>query len=189
MRTGTPGLPIDPDLPAEQPRRSRRAARALQRRWDILLVIALGGALGSAARYAVAEALPHQTGRFPWSTVVVNLSGGFLLGLLMVFVLDVWPPTRYVRPFVGVGILGGFTTFSTYMDDTRALLASGEAGAAAVYLFGTLLVGLLAVWLGIVCGRLIARLERRVTTPPGFRTPPGARPEHSAPPVTKWSER
>ena len=74
--------------------------------------------------------------------------GSFLLGVLMVFVLDVWPPHRYVRPFLGVGVLGGYTTFSTYMLDTRACWRRG-AGDAFSYLFGTLLAG----WPR--CGRVV----------------------------------
>lgn len=159
-------LPIDPDLPVEQPRLGHRLRNALRDRWDILAVIAGGGALGSAARYGVGEALPHDVGGFAWSTVAVNLCGGFLLGFLMVFVVDVWPPTRYVRPFLGVGILGGFTTFSTYMVDTRAMVTSGPPTGAALYLFGTLVLGLAAVWLGIggARGLVQARHRRRVAS-------------------------
>jgi len=157
--TATARLPVDPDLPTDQPRLGHRAGRLLRNRWDILAAISGGGALGSAARYGVAEALPHQPGQIAWATVAVNVSGGFLLGLLMVFVVDVWPPTRYVRPFLGVGILGGFTTFSTYMVDTRNLLVSGRPSEAALYLLGTLLVGLVAVWLGMAFARTISRMR------------------------------
>lgn len=172
---GTPqprsvSLPVDPDLPAARPAALRRALRSLRRRADILAVISAGGALGSAARYGVAEALPHQADQLPWSTVSVNLAGSFLLGLLMVLVLDVWPPTRYVRPFLGVGVLGGFTTFSTYTLDVRTLLAHGEPGTASLYLFGTLAAGLLAVWLGIGTARGLGRLQHRLAHPPDAGT-------------------
>ena len=79
----------------------------------------------------------------------------------MVFVIDVWPSTRYLRPFLGVGLLGGYTTFSTYMLDTRSLIAEGEMERAGLYLFGTLLAGLVAVWIGIVIGRTMILLMRR----------------------------
>lgn len=154
-------LPIDPDLPSAQPRAVRRVVRALRHRWDILAAISAGGALGSAVRYAVAEAIPHAPGQIPWSTVAINLTGGFLLGLLMVFVLDVWPPTRYVRPLVGIGVLGGFTTFSTYTVETRDLLVAGQPASAATYLLITLLGGLLTVWLGIICARGLSGLAHR----------------------------
>ena len=136
-------------------------AKTFRERWDVLLVIAVGGAIGSVARYGLGIALPHLPGDVAWSTMTENVSGAFALGLLMVFVVEAWPSTRYLRPFVGVGVLGGFTTFSTYMLDTRALLAAGNEGAAAGYLLGTLVLGLLAVWLGIVLGRLTLELQRR----------------------------
>lgn len=81
----------------------------------------------------------------------------------MVFVLDVWPPQRYLRPFLGVGLLGGYTTFSTYMLDSRHLLAEDQIATAFTYLGGSLLAGLAAVWLGIASARLAASgsLRRR----------------------------
>jgi CrcB protein len=88
----------------------------------------------------------------------------------MVFVLDVWPSQRYVRPFLGVGVLGGYTTFSTYMLDARLLLGEGQVLTAFAYLGGSLLAGLLAVWAGIASARLIAlrprRSRRRHLAPP-----------------------
>ena len=154
-------LPVDPDLPAVAPRVRPGSRRALADRWDILLVIAAGGALGSLARWGIDEAWPHLAGRLAWSTLLENVSGAFALGVLMVLVIDVWPSTRYVRPFLGVGLLGGYTTFSTYMLDTRSLIAEGEMERAGLYLFGTLLAGLVAVWIGIVIGRTMILLMRR----------------------------
>lgn len=138
----------------------------LRERGDILLVVAAGGALGSLARWALGEAVPHAPGELPWATWLENVSGAFLLGALMVMVLEVWPPHRYLRPFWGVGVLGGFTTFSTYMLDTRTLLAEGRPGAALGYLVGTLVVGLVAVALGVLLARTLlgpgrARRRRR----------------------------
>jgi fluoride exporter len=130
-------------------------------RWDVLLVIAAGGALGSLARWAVNEAMPPQVDGVPWATAVENVSGGLVLGALMVLILDFWPPSRYLRPFVAVGILGGYTTFSTYMLDTRDLLAAGRVPAAAGYLFGTLLAGLIGVGLGVMAARYVAGAAQR----------------------------
>ena len=123
---------------------------------DVLLAISAGGALGSLARWGVGELLPWSGDGFPWATFVENLSGGFLLGVLMVFVLDVWAPRPYLRPFLGVGVLGGYTTFSTYMLETHDLLAGGQPALAATYLFGTLVAGILAVWLGVGSARLVS---------------------------------
>lgn len=139
----------------------RRPLAALRSRWDVLLVISAGGALGSLARWGVGELLPWSGDGFPWATFAENLSGGFLLGVLMVFVLDVWAPRRYLRPFLGVGLLGGYTTFSTSMLEAHDLLAAGEVTPAMLYLFGTLVAGLLAVWLGIASARFAVRLARR----------------------------
>jgi CrcB protein len=157
------GLPLDADVEAraddgaaEQVSFARQARAVLVSRWDILSVIAAGGALGSLGRWSLGEALARPGSGFPWATFVENLSGGFALGLLMVLVLDVWPPSRYVRPFFGVGVLGGYTTFSTYLLDTRELVAADRLPVAVVYLFGTLAAGLVAVWSGILLARLLA---------------------------------
>ncbi len=144
------GFPVDPDVTSDDvatvPGRARRLVRD---RRDILLVIALGGALGAAARYGLAQALPHSLGAFPWSTLVANVAGCLTIGVLMVIVVERLPSSRLVRPFFGTGVLGGFTTFSTYAVDTRALLAAGRPTLAAAYLLGTLVLGLLAVVVGL----------------------------------------
>jgi fluoride exporter len=153
----------------------RRACRVLRERRDILAVIAIGGAMGSIARWGLGEALPHGSASFAWSTLIENVSGALLLGVLMVLVLDVWSTTRYVRPFFGVGVLGGYTTFSTYMLDARGLLAAGRFGPALAYLGTTLVAGMVAAWVGIALGRLLiqgglraaaARRRRRETPVP-----------------------
>jgi len=167
-------MSIDSDLPARLPL-GRHASSVIRERWDILGVIAVGGAVGSAARYGAGVLWPHDPSQIAWSTFAVNVVGGFLLGLLMVFVGDVWPPHRYVRPFLGVGVLGGFTTFSTYMLDTHAIFVAGRPPIAMVYLLGTLVVGLVAVWLGIAAGRGAAALLRAGGrgADPGPVEPPG----------------
>jgi fluoride exporter len=140
---------------------SPRVPRLLVERWDILAVVSVGGALGSLGRWGVGELLPGRVSGFPWATFVENVSGAFALGVLIVFLLDVWPPNRYLRPFLGVGLLGGYTTFSTYMLETRDLVATEQLGTALVYLFGSVLAGLVAVWLGIATARYAVRSPRR----------------------------
>lgn len=137
----------------------RRRRRDRQR--DVVAAIALGGGLGSTARYLIATALPVRPGHFPWSTFLINMAGCFALGVLMVFVLEIWPPHRYARPFLGIGVLGGFTTFSTFAVETRGLVAHGAWGLAAAYALGSLAGGLAAVWCGGALARLIARRPRR----------------------------
>lgn len=140
---------------------SRRVRRVVRTRWDLLLVVAAGGALGAAGRFGAAKALPSAPDEFPWSTFLVNATGCLLLGLLMVCALDVWPTSRYLRPFLGIGLLGGFTTFSTYALETRNLVAEHQQQLAGVYLVGSVAAGLTAVWLGVAVGRLTVRVLRR----------------------------
>lgn len=140
---------------AVAPREGRR--RGVSARWDVLLAISAGGALGSLARWGVGELVPWSGDGFPWATFLENVSGAFALGVLVVFLLDVWPPSRYLRPFLGVGLLGGYTTFSTYMLEARELLVGDQAAIAMAYVVGSLLGGLLAVWLGIESARLAVR--------------------------------
>jgi fluoride exporter len=136
--------------------------------WDILAVVSAGGALGSLGRWGVSRALPHAEGQVAWATSLENLSGALLLGLLMALVLGVGAPSRYLRPFLGVGVLGGYTTFSAYMLDTRALLAAHHLPAALGYLLGTLVGGLAAVWAGLAAGRgLLAASGRGRPEGPG----------------------
>jgi CrcB protein len=162
-------LPVDPDVTSDDlpvRRRHPRLRDLVRDRADVVAAIAVGGALGSLGRWAVAELVPHDAGSFAWSTFTVNVTGALLLGLLMAFMVDVLAGTRYVRPLLGVGVLGGWTTFSTYMLDTRAMLADGRVPAALLlYLGGTLVVGLVCVWLGLAGGRgaiaVLGRAHRR----------------------------
>lgn len=154
-------LPVDPDLPAPDSVGAfiRRSRRVRPRRWDIVLVVGAGGALGAAARWWLNELWPTAPGSFPWSTFVENVSGSLVLGALMVFLLEVWRPLRYARPFLGVGVLGGFTTFSTYTSDTGALLRDGHQPMALVYLFATVALALLGCWSGIIVARVATGLS------------------------------
>ena len=138
-----PGFPVDSDVTPEAdvpPPRIHTAA---------ILAVAAGGAIGALARWALAEALPHDVGSFPWSTLVANVLGCFLIGVLMVLVIERWPHHPVVRPFFGTGILGGFTTFSTYSVDTRDLLAAGHPATALTYVVGSVVLGLAAVIAGL----------------------------------------
>jgi CrcB protein len=164
--TPPPELPLDPDTAFEAPSvvEAIEPVEQSARRWDIALVVAAGGALGGGARYLLNVAWPTGTGHFPWATFVENVVGCFLLGSLMVLLLDVWPPTRYGRPFLGVGVLGGFTTFSTYTAETDALLRRGQVPMALTYFFGSLAVGLLATWIGLNLTRTLAGVRRREST-------------------------
>ena len=130
--------------------------------WDVALTIAIGGALGAVARYAIAAGWPHAPAGFPWATFVINVSGCLLIGALMVVLTEVvGRPHRLVRPFLGVGVLGGFTTFSTYTVETQHLLAVGRPVLALAYLFGTVGAALVAAQVGIIAARYLTRPRHR----------------------------
>ena len=151
-------LPIDPDL--DLPEDTSDDGLRSHVRPGILAAIAAGGALGGAVRYLIEQALPAARDGFPWATFGINVSGSLALAALLVFVLEIWPPTRYVRPFAAIGFLGAYTTFSTWMVETAELVAHGRPGVAVGCLAGSLLAGLAAVSLGLVLGRAV--LARRV---------------------------
>ncbi|MFJ3090983.1 fluoride efflux transporter CrcB [Streptomyces sp. NPDC086838] len=109
-------------------------------------VVALGGAVGASARYGAGLLWPTATGTFPWTTLVVNVVGCAVIGVFMVIISEVWAAHRLVRPFFGTGVLGGFTTFSTYAVDIERLVSKDRAGTGLVYLGVTLLAALAAVW-------------------------------------------
>jgi fluoride exporter len=124
------------------------------------LAVAVGGLIGALARYALASAWPVQPAAMPWSTLVINVSGCLLIGLLLVRLLEAGSAHPLWRPFLGTGVLGGYTTFSTYAVESRTLLADGRIGLAVLYLAGTAVMALLAVQLGVIGGRWLAAARR-----------------------------
>ncbi|PKW26787.1 fluoride efflux transporter FluC [Phycicoccus duodecadis] len=121
----------------------------------LLGAVAAGGVLGSLGRWAVGLALPHTAGGMPWATVVVNVTGAFAMGLLVAFLVDRPGVHRLLRPFVGVGMLGGWTTFSTLAVDVVQLGAADRVPVLLGYLVGTLVVGVAAVGAGAALGRRV----------------------------------
>lgn len=110
----------------------------------LLVVVAAGGALGSLGRYAVAVALPHDPAELPVATLLVNVLGCLLLGVLV----GGWPRARWVRPFLGTGVLGGFTTFSAFALETDRLIDRRPVIALA-YVGLSLLLGLAGAAAGL----------------------------------------
>ncbi|MFG3250098.1 fluoride efflux transporter FluC [Streptomyces sp. NPDC048187] len=125
----------------------------------VVAVVALGGGTGAAARHAASLWWPTPAGGFPWTTFWVNVVGCALIGVFMVAVTEVWSVHRLVRPFFGTGVLGGFTTFSTYAVDSRSLFADGRATTGLAYLAATPVAALTAVSLAAWATRRV--LERR----------------------------
>ena len=168
MRDDDTVIPIDPDLSPTDPgepilgRRRRLPRRRHDRaRPDVLAVIALGGMLGATARFKLAEALPTREGRFPWATFWTNLTGSFLLGFVLILLFERFPPTRYVRPFLATGILGAYTTMSTYTVETALLIKDGHPRTALLYGLGSLAAGIFLAYAGIVAARLTPQRHHR----------------------------
>ena len=105
-----------------------------------LLAVAVGGALGAVLRHLLGEWFPTTGGAFPWTTLGINVSGTFLLASLQTRVTG-----ARTQAFIGPGLLGGFTTLSTYSEDARRLADLGSPGLAAAYVAGTLAACLVAV--------------------------------------------
>ncbi len=142
---------------APDPSRSRPRGREAR----LLVAVAVGGALGTWVRYETVLALPASGAAFPWAIFLVNVVGAFILGATMTLVLEHFPPTRYVRPFVGIGFCGGLTTFSTWMVDVTQLGDAGHAGTAVLDLVATTLVGLTSLVVGVVAARTLIRERSR----------------------------
>lgn len=126
-----------------------------------LASIAVGGGIGSLARYLLSAAFPAGHG-FPWAIFGVNVSGSFVLGVLMVYMLDVWPPRRFLRPFLAVGLIGGYTTFSTYAGGVMTLLTGRHLALADSYALTSVVAALVAVWCGMKAARVTAGLPARL---------------------------
>jgi CrcB protein len=150
-------LPADSDIDLHIPAQRAEFMRAPR---SVLAAISVGGAVGAIARWSIATALPASPDGFPWATFVINISGCLFIGVLMVLVTDVWTEHKLVRPFLGVGVLGGYTTFSTYTVDIQRLLNGNAAGIALVYLVATIIGALCAATTGIVVTRLALRTYR-----------------------------
>lgn len=112
-----------------------------------LAAIFAGGALGAIARAEVAEALPLHPGTWPWATFLVNVVGAALLGWFTTRLQERLPLSAYRRPFLGTGICGGLTTFSTMQLELLKLLDRGDVGLALAYAAASVVAGLAAVLL------------------------------------------
>jgi fluoride exporter len=118
----------------------------------MLLAVAAGGATGSVARYVLGLLLQRASSGFPVSTLLINVAGSFLIGLL-VRLFDAPDHNQLLRAALTVGICGGFTTFSAFSAETVTLLQQGKAGRAALYVAVSLVLGVLATFAGLTVGR------------------------------------
>ena len=118
--------------------------------WGVLLAVALGGALGSLLRYFVAGAIQSAAWPgYPWGIFAVNITGGFLMGLIVELSALKLQLTPEVRAFLTVGILGGYTTFSTFSLDSVLLIQRGAYMSAAAYVVGSTVLSIGALFAGL----------------------------------------
>jgi CrcB protein len=130
--------PVDPDLDP---------ARAV-----VVLAVSLGGGIGAGARFAGYRLAPDV-----WATLAVNLVGCVLIGVLVVLTTEVWRAHPLIRPFLGTGVLGGFTTFSTYALDAHGLWIAEDRATAVGYGVGTLLGCVAATAVAVALSRSLVR--------------------------------
>ncbi|MBR8743915.1 CrcB family protein [Nocardiopsis sp. MG754419] len=134
------------------------------RLWPVVARVALGGALGALTRHGLDTLWPSAASGVSWTILAINVTGSLLIGLLMEFIAHRWPDNPNVRPFWGVGFLGGYTTFSAYAMDVVTALERGAPHVALAYLVVTLAGALAAAWAA-------SALAHRFFTHGGGRTP------------------
>lgn len=168
-RAGDEEMPVDLDLdradlaePGAAHHRATRRGRTRSRAEPTVLgAIALGGALGAPARYGVAQHIHVSPDSFPWATFWTNISGSFALGLILALLLERFPPSRYLRPFVATGFLGAYTTYSTFAVETILLAKDGHPVLALTYAAVSLVAGFVMAWAGIRAARGVPLPQRR----------------------------
>lgn len=125
----------------------------------IWLYIAIGGAVGALARYGLGGWVQSRAGfGFPWGTLIVNVLGCLMIGFAMRYLEAVRLPAE-MRALIGVGVLGAFTTFSTFSYETVALVEEGAWARAAAYSIGSLALGIVAVYAGISLSRYLLHVR------------------------------
>jgi len=166
-----PTPPIDPDQTGSAGPRAAtasggafgpapRASRRPRIHWRSVAAVGAGGFLGGLARYGIGRAWPAPADGFPWATFAINTSGTLLLAFLLILVLEVLRPTTYLRPTLGTGFLGAYTTFSSVAVAADEFTVHGRAALAAGYVTASVFAGLAAASFGIILGRSIAASRR-----------------------------
>lgn len=121
------------------------------------LLVGLGGALGAMARFGVGGLIGSLPNGFPLATMLINITGSLAMGLLVGILARSTPQYgEEVRLFVAVGLFGGFTTFSAFSLESILLLERGEIGLAALYIVGSVLLSVGALWAGLMTVRVVA---------------------------------
>lgn len=125
-----------------------------------IAAIYAGGMLGALARVGLVQAIPATAGRWPWATLVINVSGSFLLGYLATRLQERLPQSTYRRPLLGTGFCGAYTTFSTVQLEVVEMVDAGHPGLALAYVVVSLTAGFVAVWAATAIVRRV-----RITVP------------------------
>lgn len=119
-----------------------------------ILFIALGGAIGAVLRHVANGAALRMAGpEFPYGTLGVNVIGSFAMGLFIAWLVTHEPQSANLRAFVSVGLLGAFTTFSTFSLDTITLIERGALAQATLYIMASVMIAIVALWVGLVLGK------------------------------------
>jgi CrcB protein len=121
------------------------------------VLAALGGALGALARWVVATGLPSSPPGWPWATFLVNLTGCFLLGALFALLAGRFPEASWPRPFLAVGVLGGYTTYSAFAVEVVRLTEAGAVLPAGGYVVVSVVGGVAAVAAGTLAAHAVLR--------------------------------
>jgi CrcB protein len=122
----------------------------------VLLAVAAGGAVGAASRYGLDRLIERRSfAVFPWSTFTINVSGCFLIGLVIAALVDRHEAPAWLRAGLVVGVLGGYTTFATFAQESLDLLRADDVTLALLYSLGSLACGVLAVLGGTMLGRTL----------------------------------
>ena len=123
---------------------------------NMLLAVGCGGAVGAISRYLISNQIMRWAdGGFPWGTLIVNIIGSFVLGLLVEYLTQHWSATQEIRGFLIVGVLGGFTTFSTFSFDAVLLLERGSLGPAFAYICGSVVLSIGGLFAGLLLFRQV----------------------------------
>ena len=120
----------------------------------VIVGVAVGGALGASARYALDRLIEHRTDAvFPWSTFTINMTGCFAIGLVSATLIDRHHLPAWLRIGLVMGVIGGYTTFSTYAQESLDLVDAHDVFEAVLYIGGSVMLGVLAVYAGRTLGR------------------------------------
>lgn len=134
--------------------------RPAYRRPGLLALVVLGGAAGTSVRWELGRVYPVGGGAFPWTTFWINVTGSLLLGLLLESLARSGPDVgwrRALRVGVGTGVMGGFTTYSTFMVESDLLIRGGRTALAAGYVAGSVAAGVAAALVGVLAARALVR--------------------------------